>query len=137
MTHLLDTTALLALVLRESGSEQVQALFEDDRTSAVVSVLTKAEIWARLKSLGREADFEDEWKILLSLFDAVLPVDEKVVDQSIALRRTSPERLPTIDALIAATAANHGLVLVHRDAHMRTIPHTDLTQLDLAAGSNV
>jgi len=29
MTHLFDTTALLALMLRESGSEQVQALFED------------------------------------------------------------------------------------------------------------
>jgi predicted nucleic acid-binding protein len=137
MTHLFDTTALLALMLRESGSEQVQALFEDDRTSAGVSVLTKAEIWARLKSLGREADFEEEWEVLRSLFDGVLPVDEGVVDQSIALRRAAPERLPTTDALIAATAASHGVVLVHRDAHMRTIPRTYLTQLDLAPGGEV
>ena len=30
MTHLLDTSALLAHYLAESGAERVQALFEDD-----------------------------------------------------------------------------------------------------------
>lgn len=131
MTHLLDATALLALMLDEFGADDVQALVDDERTCLAVSVLTKAEVWARLKALGREAVFEEEWMLILSLFDAVLPVDLAVVDQSVALRRGTPERLPTTDSIIAATAAVHGLVLVHRDAHFRSIPAGLLPSIDL------
>jgi predicted nucleic acid-binding protein len=131
MTHLLDTTALLALVLDEGGAEAVQNLLNEEQAGVAVSVLTKAEVWSRLKSLGRDAVFEEEWKALLPLFDAVLSVDPHVVDQSIALRRATPDRLPTTDSLIAATAAVHSLVLVHRDAHFQSIPADRLTCLDL------
>lgn len=136
MTHLLDTTALLALMLDEPGAEQVQALVEDDRARLAVSILTKAEIWARLKSLDRDSIFEEEWALLLPMLDAVLPVDQLVVDESISLRRAAQKRLPMTDSLIAATSAVHGLVLVHRDAHMRSIPSVELKQLDLAAASS-
>ena len=132
MTHLLDTTALMALMLDETGAEDVQALVNDERTRLAVSVLTKAEVWARLKSLGREVVFEEEWKIILPLFDAVLPVDQAVVDQSIVLRRLTPERLPATDSMIAATAAVHRLVLVHRDEHFRFIPAEVLPSIDLS-----
>lgn len=133
MTHLLDTTALLALMLDEAGADDVQALVDDERTRLAVSVLTKAEVWARLKSLGREAAFEEEWKFILPLFDAVLPVDQAVVDQSIALRRGTPERLPATDSMIAATAAVHGVALVHRDEHFRFIPAELLPSIDLSS----
>jgi len=132
MTHLFDTTAVLVLMLQEPGVNRVHALFDDDHTSAAISVLTKAETWARLKNLGRDAEFEEEWNVLLGLFDAVLPVDGIVVDQSIALRRATRKRLPTTDSLIAATAKAHGLVLVHRDSHFLSIPPNLLATIDLS-----
>ena len=39
MTHLLDTSALLAHYLAEPGGERVQALFEDDAVVAGASIL--------------------------------------------------------------------------------------------------
>ena len=43
MTHALDTSALLAHYLAESGAERVQALFEDDVVLAGASILSLYE----------------------------------------------------------------------------------------------
>jgi predicted nucleic acid-binding protein len=131
VTHLLDTSAFLAFFFDEKGARQVRSLFEDDHARIVISVMTKVEFWARLKSLAREVDFEREWDLVLPLFDAVLGIDDAVAERSLTLRRAASQRLPTIDALIAATAAVHGLVLVHRDPHFRSIPTNQLQQTDL------
>lgn len=132
MTHLLDTSALLAFILNERGAGQVKALFEDESNGVAVSVLTKVEFWSRLKSIGREAAFGQEWALHLPLFDDVLEVDETVADASIALQRACAQRLPTADALIAATAAAHNLVLVHRDDHFRAVPEALLRQAEIS-----
>jgi len=132
MTHLIDTSALLAFIFGEPGAEQVQALIEDERNHLSVSVLTKVEFWSRLKSLGREEEWEREWALHISLFEAILDVSQAVADRSIALRRACPDRLPTADALIAATAVAHNLILVHRDTHFGSIPERWLRQVDLA-----
>ncbi|CAN5408663.1 hypothetical protein BH23VER1_BH23VER1_01880 [soil metagenome] len=58
MTHLLDTTALLAFILDETGADEVQELIESGQNRLAVSVLTKVEFWARLKSLDRWESFE-------------------------------------------------------------------------------
>lgn len=136
MTHLLDTSAFLAFFFDEEGAEHVRSLFDDGRNHIGISVLTKVEFWARLKSLGRDGDFGHEWGLVLPLFDAVLGVDDSVAERSIALRCAATRRLPTIDVLIAATAAVHGLVLVHRDPHFRSIPADHLPQIDLGGASN-
>ncbi|RME96040.1 MAG: PIN domain-containing protein [Verrucomicrobia bacterium] len=133
MTHLLDSSALLALVLDEPGAAMVAGLCQRPDCSLAVSVLSKAELWSRLKSLGCEEAFEREWSLFEPMIEAVLPVDEAVVDESLLLRRSCPSRLPMVDSLIAGTARVHNLVLVHRDRHFRGIPGELLTQWDLAA----
>ena len=40
MTHLLDTSALLAHYLAETGAERVQALFENEEVFAAASILS-------------------------------------------------------------------------------------------------
>ena len=52
MTHLLDTSALLAHYLAESGADRVQALFEDDTVVAGASILSLYEFELRLHQLG-------------------------------------------------------------------------------------
>jgi predicted nucleic acid-binding protein len=67
------------------------------------------------------------------LASEIVAVDTGVARRSDLITRRAATRLPLADALIAACAASRDAVLVHRDAHMRTIPETEVRQLDLAA----
>jgi hypothetical protein len=55
MTHLLDTSALLAHYLAEPGAARVQALFEDTTVVLGTSVLALFELDLRLHQLGIDA----------------------------------------------------------------------------------
>jgi PIN domain nuclease of toxin-antitoxin system len=55
MTHLLDTSALLAHYLAEPGAIRVQGLFEDAAVVAGTSVLALFEFELRLHQLGVDA----------------------------------------------------------------------------------
>ena len=52
MTHLLDTSALLAHYLGEPGADRVQAFFEDNAVVVGASVLSFYEFELRLHQLG-------------------------------------------------------------------------------------
>jgi predicted nucleic acid-binding protein len=56
------------------------------------------------------------------LFDVVIPVDNVVARAAFQLKRDTPQRLPAMDALIAACAKIHDAILVHRDPHIAQIP---------------
>jgi PIN domain nuclease of toxin-antitoxin system len=55
MTHLLDTSALLAHYLAEPGANRVQALFEDAAVVPGTSILVLFEFDLRLHQLGIDA----------------------------------------------------------------------------------
>ena len=128
MTHLLDSSAFFAFVFREDGLQSVLELLENPSLEIGLSILSASEFWARLKAEGNDAVFEQQWQIYRPLFRMVYPLDWEVTQKAIALRRASAARLPLVDSLIAATAAVHGAVLVHRDAHFRSIPGEMLRQ---------
>lgn len=128
MTHLFDTSALLCLYFREPGSERLAALLADPASDPGLSALSLTEFWAVLKRLGREDRMEQDWPALRPLFSEIVPATESVVLKALALRRVAMDRLPAMDAVIAATAAVHGAVLLHRDAHLRTVPAELLRQ---------
>lgn len=131
MSHLLDTSAWLAHLFGEPGVEEVSRIFEDAQSEVFVSVLSLPEMYGRLKALDRQ----DQWPLVrdtyAELFARVLPVDESIAAAAIDFRSSAQPRLPTIDALIAATAQVHGLILVHRDPHLAAIPAKSLAQLTL------
>ncbi|NJN95458.1 MAG: type II toxin-antitoxin system VapC family toxin [Anaerolineales bacterium] len=128
---LLDSSAWLAHLFGEPGVEQVTHLFDDTDAEVNISVLSIPEIYARLKAIDREDRWPRVWDAYGTLFTKVLPVDEAVAHQAIGLRAAIPNRLPTIDGLIAATAAVHKLMLVHRDPHFAAIPAHLLSQIQL------
>lgn len=131
MSHLLDTSAWLAHLFGEPGVEEVNLIFDDAQSEVFVSVLSLPEMYGRLKALDRQ----DQWPLVrdtyAELFARVLPVDESIAAAAIEFRSRAQPRLPTIDALIAATAHVHGLILVHRDLHLAAIPAKSLSQLIL------
>jgi len=122
LTYLLDTSAWLTHVFNEPGCQRINTLFDSNGCSIGVCVLSLIELQTRLKALDRDGEFERLWTLYRPLFDRVISVDEALVARAIALKRATPSRLPSIDALIAAAAALHEATLVHRDAHFQAIP---------------
>jgi predicted nucleic acid-binding protein len=134
VTHLLDSSAFFAFFFNEPGRERVEELFGDPAVTVGLSVLTSVELWARLKAEGRAEAFNQEWADHLPLFEQIIPIDLAVCMRAIELRRSATDRLPTIDSLIAATAAASDAVLVHRDPHFKSVPSQLLKQEALSEG---
>lgn len=131
MTHLLDSSAWLAHLFGEPGIDEVGWLFNDPNTQVSISALSIPEVFTRLKVIGREAHWAEVWTIYSELLSCVIAADEAIALQAVQLRAATPERLPTIDGLIAATALIRCLILVHRDPHMAAIADPELRQMQL------
>ncbi len=129
MTHLLDTSALLAHYLAEPGAARVQGLFEDTAVVAGTSILALFEFDVRLHQLGidtttRAAEL-NRYRALLS---EVVNVDEVIRNEAVRLRINATARASAMDTLIASTASVRGATLVHRDPHFTAIPGSMLKQ---------
>ena len=134
MTHLLDTSALLAHYLAEPGAERVQQLFEDTAVQVATSVLSLYELELRLHQLGVDpATRAVELDRYRALLDEVLDVTESVRGEAIRLRTSSTAHVAAMDVLIAATASLGNVTLVHRDPHFAAIPSSLLKQEVLPA----
>ena len=132
MTYLLDTSAVLAHVRNERGAQQVQALFSGGTATLLLCSVTLAELARRLRDLGATPD--EAWETIdgyRQLVDGVVSVDDTVCRDSDRIQIAASSRLPLVDALIASAACSRGAILVHRDAHMRSIPTGQVQQLDL------
>ena len=129
--YLLDSSAWLAHLFGETGMNQVTAIFAEVEVSVNICALSLPEVFVRLKTLGQEERWPLIWETYQTLFTEIIAVDSQVAQAAIQLRSATPQRLPTIDSLIAATAMVHGLTLVHRDPHLGTIPQTMVNQIML------
>ncbi len=131
--YLLDSSAWLVHLFGEPGVEEVNQLFDDVDAAVNICALSIPEVYGRLRAVGQEEHWQGVWDAYAALFTRVLPVDKVVAQHAIKLRASTPQRLPTIDGLIAATAAVHGGTLVHRDPHLAAIPNHLLIQIELPA----
>jgi len=130
---LLDTSALLVHYRRETGWEQVQALFEQSDTEILAASVSLTEFARRLRVLGASAGEARKTAVdYKELLDELIAVDEAVALTAFDIGCETPQRLPLTDALIAAAAREHNASLVHRDQHMVSIPRSAVEQLDLS-----
>jgi predicted nucleic acid-binding protein len=130
MTHLLDTSALLAHYLAEPGAAQVQALFEDNAAVVGTSILALFEFEIRLHQLGIDAATRiSELNRYRALMSEIVMVDEDVRSEAIRLRTGATARASAMDTLIAATGSLRNAILVHRDPHFSVIPASMLKQV--------
>ena len=132
--YLIDTSALLAHLLQESGCEVVERLLETSGDKLAICILT----WVELEIfLNRSAYTAKEKARILSIYRVAmgspLPVDEKVGREALAIREALGTRIPLTDLLIAACAKANGFNLVYRDKHLADIPENLLGQLRLPA----
>jgi predicted nucleic acid-binding protein len=102
--YLLDSVILID---HFNGIDAASAFLREAGNDAAISVITRAEVLAGFDETSAALACE-----LLDLFPS-LPITTEIADQAAALRRTQRWKLP--DALQAAVARQHGLVLVTRN----------------------
>jgi predicted nucleic acid-binding protein len=132
-THVLDTSALLAHYFNEPGAARVDMLWKDRSCRLAVSAVTVAELKGRLfREISDDGEAAGAADTYLNELTTCLPVDRATAELAWQLRHAAPNRLPLVDALIAATARAAGAVLVHKDPHLSQIPPALLQQVDLS-----
>jgi predicted nucleic acid-binding protein len=137
ITHVLDTSAILAHYLKEPGAEDVNRILSRGPDEIGVSILSLPELHTRLGELV--SDLQEVERVFHSYTGVLaipLPATRAVADAAIELRSKVRPRLPLVDAFIAATAKEQDAILVHRDPHMAAIPMELLKQLALPSKSN-
>ena len=134
MGFLLDTNIISELKRRRPEPRVADWITAVDEDLLFISVLTLGEIRkgiTRVHDAGRRLELEaflnDD--ILTRFQGRVLPVDVAVADRwgRIAAQLT-PQALPVIDALLAATALHHNLTLVTRNT--RDVERTGVSILN-------
>lgn len=125
--YLLDTSALLCHFLDERGADRVHDILmgEDDVLIAAPSVL---ELHVALAATG-EREPASVVTDYLEAATSVVDVTLLVARRAWSLRAGSKRRVPTIDCLIAACAAESKATLVHRDPHFTHVDARQLKQL--------
>ena len=132
ISHVLDTSALLAHYFNEPGAEVIERLWSDKFSSVAISAVTIAELKGRLHQEitddGESAKAADAY---LNELTICLPVDRATAELAWQLQQAASGRLPLVDALIAATARAADAILVHKDPHMSQIPGGLVRQIAL------
>ena len=136
MSFLLDTNILSELRKGERANSGLRAWFAGAADESIfTSVLVIGEIRRGVESIRRRdpgaAEVLEQWLLGLTagFADRILAVDRPVAERWGKLN--VPDPLPTVDALLAATALEHDLVLVTRN--VRDVDRTGVRVLDPTA----
>ena len=132
ITHLLDTSALLAHYFGEPGADEVNNLWQEPGNRIGICVLTLPELKMQLRVEVKDSKEVDRvFDIYTKELTIPVIVNRKVALTATGLRESVKARLPLIDAVIAACAKSENAILVHRDHHMATIPQNLVDQIYL------
>ena len=132
VTHVLDTSAILAHYFDEPGAETVERLWYDSVNRIAVCVLSLPELKGRLTvEVDDPQEVERAFREYVDELTTTLIVDRRTADSAMLLRESADTRLPLVDAVIAGCAHVHSAVLVHRDPHLASISRQLVAQVEL------
>ena len=136
MSWLVDTNVLSELRKGARAHAGIRAWFADAQEAELfTSVLVLGEIRRGIESIRRRdapsALALEQWlnRLASDFAERALPVDARVADRWGNLN--VPDPIPTVDGLLAATALEHDLILVTRNA--RDVERTGVQFLDPTA----
>lgn len=120
MGYLIDTNVLSELQKGDRANAGVREWYEAvDQIELFLSVLVIGELRQGIERLRRRdtiqaARLEERLSAVQLLMDGqILPITQAIADRW--GRINSPDQLPVIDGLLAATALEHNLILVTRN----------------------
>ncbi len=112
IAYLLDTSAILAMIEGEAGADRTEQLLRDQRVLLPFVVLLEI-YYITLQERGEE-EANSRYAMLKALEIGLLTeVTEPVLLRAAQMKAYT--RISFADAIIAAFAAVHGAVLVHKD----------------------
>jgi toxin FitB len=120
LKYLLDTNVLSELFKKHPEPKVSKWLTEADQESLFLSVLVLGEIRKGIEKMepnprkARLVHFLEK-DIPTQFEERILPVDSEVAEAWGLLEAHASRPLPTVDALLAATALAHNLTLVTRN----------------------
>ncbi len=128
MKFLLDTNVVSELFKKQPEPKVSSWLKEADQDSLFLSVLTLGEIRKGIEKMdqgSRKARLVQflEKDVPAQFEERILPVDFEVAETWGLLEAHSSRPLPTVDALLAATALTHNLTLVTRNTQDFSFSH--------------
>lgn len=122
ITHVFDTSAVLAHYFNEPGADEVERIWQDHRNEIGLSALSVTELRGRLGALVSDrGEVERAMRLYTEEITTVVAVDRVVARRAADLRENARIRLPLVDAVIAATAGVSSAILVHRDPHYASL----------------
>lgn len=96
ITHVLDTSAVLAHYLREPGAEDVNAILARGPEEAGVSLISLVEPRSRLAEVAAHAqEAERAFKLYTETLTTVLPFSRETADAAMHLRAATRQRQTT------------------------------------------
>ena len=121
MSYLLDTNVLSELRRKTPGAGVVEWFSRRPASTLYLSVLTLGELRKGIEGVAeaeRRMALTDWLETDLPGFFAgrILPIDVQVADRWGRLVAAAGRPLPALDSLLGATAAQHGLSMVTRNA---------------------
>jgi len=132
ITHLLDTSALLAHYFDEPGAREVNELWLQAQNRLAICVLSIPELKGRLlEEISDAREVDRVFDLYVNQLTTSIAVSRAVAEEALRLREAASTRLPLVDACIAACAKCHSCTLVHRDPHLDGIPVKALARLRL------
>ena len=137
MRLLLDTSILVCFYKKEFGWQLALEKIAN-ASEVLLSSISIAEFGRLCLTDGKSIEESyDALESVLKLITTVIPVDKATSITILEITAKAISRVPLVDAIIAATAIQHGAVLLHRDAHFRGIPQTMLHQEELPAPNSI
>ncbi len=109
MEYLLDTNIIIQLLGNSLPQSRMSKMYEILDKEVMVSIITQME------TLGYNFDSNEE-QILFETFiseSTILTINNAIIDETIAIRKSKKIKLP--DAIIAATAKIHNLILISQN----------------------
>jgi predicted nucleic acid-binding protein len=129
ITHVFDTSAILAHYFDEPGAEQVNAMLADTSLEIGLSAISLIELKTRIASkVPDKNEARRAYRLYAEELLAAIPVTREIVASSEAIIQQSACELNLHQVIAAATARSQGAVLVHREANLRSIPSTLVQQ---------
>jgi predicted nucleic acid-binding protein len=123
MSFLLDTNVVSELIARRPDPNVIHWVEGQDTETVFLSVITVGELNRGIQRLpdSRRKKALANWltgDLLVRFDDRVLPLDVPVMmtwGGLVARMEADGQQIPAIDSLLAATAAQHGLVMATRN----------------------
>ncbi len=123
ITHVFDTSAILAHYFHEPGAEQVNALLADNSVEIGLPATSLLDLKTRLtSSVGDPAEARRAYHLYAEELIAAIPVTREIITRAEEILQRSGDRLTLLEAIAAATARHEGAVLVHRGHNLARVP---------------